>query len=65
MLTGLLVVGVHESARVNNVMVAIKLVIIVLFIAVAAPHVSTAHWVTAHNPAGDFIPPNLSPGEFG
>ena len=65
LLTGLLVVGVHESARVNNVIVAIKLVIIVLFIAVAVPHVSTAHWVTAHNPAGDFIPPNLSPGEFG
>jgi APA family basic amino acid/polyamine antiporter len=65
LLTGLLVVGVHESARINNVIVAIKLVIIVLFIAVAAPFVSTAHWVTAHNPAGAFIPPNLSPGEFG
>src|SRR6202008_70432 len=24
-----------------------------------------SHWVTAHNPNGDFIPPNLSPGEFG
>jgi APA family basic amino acid/polyamine antiporter len=65
LLTALLVVGVHESARVNNVIVAIKLVIIVLFIAAAAPHVSTAHWVTAHNPTGAFIPPNLSPGEFG
>src|SRR5579863_3835284 len=50
-LTGLLVVGVHESARVNNVIVAIKLTIIVLFIAAAAPHVSTSHWVTADNPA--------------
>ncbi|HEX4040949.1 MAG TPA: amino acid permease [Xanthobacteraceae bacterium] len=65
LLTALLVVGVHESARVNNVIVAIKLVIIVLFLAAAAPHVSTAHWVTAHNPTGAFIPPNLSPGEFG
>ncbi len=65
MMTTLLVVGVHESARVNNVIVAIKLVIIVLFIAVAAPHVSTAHWATAKNPAGDFIPPNLAPGAFG
>ena len=64
-LTGLLVLGVHESARVNNVIVAVKLAIIVLFIAAAAPFFSTAHWVTAQNPAGDFIPPNLAPGEFG
>ncbi len=65
LLTGLLVIGVHESARVNNVIVAIKLVIIVLFIAAAAPHVGTSHWVTANNPAGDFIPPGLGPGRFG
>ncbi|MGB7036321.1 MAG: amino acid permease [Xanthobacteraceae bacterium] len=64
-LTILLVIGVYESSRVNNVIVAIKLVIIVLFIAAAAPFVTTAHWVTPHNPAGDFIPPNLGPGEFG
>jgi APA family basic amino acid/polyamine antiporter len=50
---------------VNNVIVGIKLVIIVLFIGAAARFVSTTHWVTASNPAGDFIPPNLSPGEFG
>jgi APA family basic amino acid/polyamine antiporter len=63
--TALLVVGVHESARANNVIVAIKLVIIIVFIAVAAPFVSTAHWVTASNPAGHFIPPNVGPGLFG
>ncbi len=44
--------------------VAIKLVIILVFIAVAAPFVSTAHWVTAANPAGNFIPPNAGPGQF-
>jgi basic amino acid/polyamine antiporter, APA family len=65
LLTGLLVVGVHESARVNSVIVAIKLGIIVVFIAAAAPYVDTAHWVTANNPAGRFIPPNLGPGLFG
>jgi len=65
LLTALLVVGVHESARVNNVIVAVKLSIIVLFIAATAPFFTTAHWVTAHNPAGDFIPPNLGPGQFG
>jgi APA family basic amino acid/polyamine antiporter len=64
-ISALLVVGVHESARANNVIVAIKLVIIVLFIAAAAPFFSTAHWVTAGNPAGHFIPPNLGPGQFG
>ena len=64
-IAGLLVIGVHESARVNNILVAIKLVIIVIFIGAAARFVSTAHWVTAANPAGNFIPPNLGAGEFG
>jgi basic amino acid/polyamine antiporter, APA family len=63
--TALLVIGVHESARANNVIVAIKLLIIIVFIAVAAPFVSTAHWVTARNAAGHFIPPNIGPGLFG
>jgi len=63
--SALLVVGVHETARANSVIVAIKLVIIVVFIAAAAPFVTTAHWVTAGNPAGSFIPPNIGPGLFG
>jgi basic amino acid/polyamine antiporter, APA family len=64
-ISALLVIGVHESARTNNVMVAIKLVIIVLFIAATATHVGTEHWVTASNPSGSFIPPNIGPGQFG
>jgi basic amino acid/polyamine antiporter, APA family len=64
-ITTLLVVGVHESARFNNVIVAIKLAIILLFIAAAVPFVSTAHWVTASNPHGDFIPPNEAVGQYG
>jgi len=63
--SALLVIGVHETARANSVIVAIKLVIIVVFIAAAAPFVTTAHWVTAGNPAGSFIPPNIGPGLFG
>jgi len=59
------VVGVHESARVNSYIVAIKLAIIIVFIAVAAPFVSLAHWATAANPDGHFIPPNIGPGAFG
>ncbi len=65
LITILLVIGVRESARVNNVIVAIKLLIIFLFIAAAVPYVSTSHWATAHNPGGDFIPPNLGEGQFG
>jgi APA family basic amino acid/polyamine antiporter len=61
----LLVVGMRESARANAVLVAIKLVIIVVFIVAAAPFVTTAHWVTASNPDGAFIPPNAGPGQFG
>jgi APA family basic amino acid/polyamine antiporter len=61
----LLVIGVQESARVNNVIVVIKLVIVVLFLAATAPFVSTAHWVTANNPQGHFIPPSLGPDQFG
>jgi APA family basic amino acid/polyamine antiporter len=65
LMTMLLVVGVRESARINNVIVAIKLVIVLLFIVAAGRYVSMSHWVTAANPAGDFIPPKLKPGEFG
>ena len=64
-ISALLIVGVHESARANNYIVGIKLVIIVVFIVAAAPFFSTAHWVTASNPAGLFIPPNAGPGQFG
>lgn len=64
-ITALLVLGVRETARVNNVIVAIKLVIILAFIAAAAPFVSLTHWVTAGNPHGAFIPPNAGPGEYG
>jgi APA family basic amino acid/polyamine antiporter len=63
--TALVVIGVRETAWVNNLLVAIKLTIVVLFIALAAPYVSTAHWVTAGNPDGNFIPPNAGLGQFG
>jgi basic amino acid/polyamine antiporter, APA family len=63
--TALVVIGVRETAWVNNLIVAIKLTIVVLFIALAVPYVSTAHWVTAGNPDGNFIPPNAGLGQFG
>jgi len=64
-ISALLVIGVRESARANNVIVAIKLIIILVFLAAAGPFVSPAHWVTASNPDGSFIPPNTTPGQFG
>jgi APA family basic amino acid/polyamine antiporter len=64
-IAAVLVVGVNESARVNNVIVAVKLIIVLVFIVAAVPHLSTAHWVTASNPDGNFIPPNAGPGQFG
>jgi basic amino acid/polyamine antiporter, APA family len=63
--TALVVIGVRETAWVNNLIVAIKLTIVVLFIALAAPYFSTAHWMTASNPDGNFIPPNAGLGQFG
>jgi len=35
---------VRESARINSVIVVIKLIIVLLFIVAAAPFVSTGHW---------------------
>src|SRR5271163_3471450 len=64
-ISALLIVGIRESARANGVLVVIKLVIIVVFIAAAAPFVNFSHWVTAGNPDGAFIPPNAGPGQFG
>ena len=55
-LTYLCYVGVKQSARANNVMVSIKVVIIVLFILVGLKYVSTDFWTP-------YLPQNT--GEFG
>lgn len=41
----LLIVGVKSSARVNNIMVMIKLTVILMFIAIASTHFSPHNWV--------------------
>ena len=64
-ITALLSIGIRESAKFNNFIVAVKLVVIALFIICAAPAFNTANWVTSSNPAGDFIPPNAGVGIFG
>lgn len=56
LLTLLLVRGTRESARINNVMVALKLLVILAFIGFGISHVSVANWQP-------FVPPNT--GTFG
>jgi APA family basic amino acid/polyamine antiporter len=52
----LLTIGVRESARVNSVIVVIKLLVIALFLAVGVGHIHPANW-------HPFLPPNT--GKFG
>jgi APA family basic amino acid/polyamine antiporter len=55
-LTALLVFGTRESTRFNNVMVAVKLSVVALFVGFGAFAVAPAHWVP-------FLPANT--GSFG
>jgi APA family basic amino acid/polyamine antiporter len=64
-ISALLVIGIHESARFNNIIVIVKVSIIIIFIAAAVWFVNAANWVTPSNPDGAFIPPNLGPGQYG
>src|SRR4029077_5821993 len=63
--TSLLVVGIRETARFNNWIVAITLVAIALFLIFAAPAFNTANWIAPGNPEGTFIPPNAGFGPYG
>jgi APA family basic amino acid/polyamine antiporter len=64
--TALLVIGVRESANVNSAIVVVKVSIVLIFIAAGIGYISAGNWVTASNPAGSFIPPNLGAfGKFG
>jgi len=57
--TTLLVVGIKESANVNNVIVFVKVAVVLLFIVAAAHAINPANW-------HPFIPPNTgNRGEFG
>ena len=64
-ISALLVIGIHESSRVNNVIVVIKVAIILAFVAAGIAFVNTDNWVTATNPDGNFIPPNQGAGTYG
>ena len=51
LITCILMVGIQESALVNSIIVAVKLLVVVAFIIFCFPHVKTSNWVP-------FIPPN-------
>ena len=55
---GLLVLGVSESANINNAIVVIKIIVLLTFIAVGVAYVNPANWQP-------FIPENQGPGQFG
>ncbi|MFC3814111.1 amino acid permease [Lysobacter sp. GCM10012299] len=57
-LSGLCYVGITQSAAVNSVIVAIKVVVIVMFVAFAASYINPDNWVP-------FIPENEGPGKYG
>lgn len=58
-LTFMLIRGTRESARINNVMVAVKLAVVVAFIAIGVWHVDTSKWAP-------LIPENTGVfGEYG
>ena len=56
LLTTLLVIGIKESAGFNSVIVAVKVIVILLFIGFGLSYIDTSNWKP-------FIPPNV--GEFG
>ncbi len=61
----LLAIGTRESARFNDVIVVIKLLVVVAFIALGFGAVDHHNWITQGNPLGHFIPPTDGHGNFG
>ncbi|MGA2244982.1 MAG: amino acid permease [Verrucomicrobiota bacterium] len=57
-ITILLVIGIKESANFNNAIVALKLTVILTFIAVGAFYINRVNW-------HPFVPPAVDPGHFG
>jgi basic amino acid/polyamine antiporter, APA family len=57
--TGLLVIGISESAKVNNIIVVIKVGVLLLFIGIGLFHMKPENWTPFIPPAGEKF------GEFG
>src|SRR5947208_2024381 len=56
LMSAVLVIGIRESARVNSVIVILKVAIVLLVVLVSLSHIDRANWTP-------FIPPNT--GEWG
>jgi len=54
--SALLVVGIKESANVNNIIVIVKVMVVILFIVFAVSHIVPSNWTP-------FIPPNTGARE--
>ena len=54
----LLVLGVSESVKVNNIIVAIKLLVVTMFVVIGAFYIDPANW-------HPFIPEKTAPGVYG
>ena len=68
LVTGLLTIGVSESATVNNIVVAIKLTVVIAFIAIGSFFVHPAHWaplIPAQVPAPPPGTPMDMPSQIG
>jgi APA family basic amino acid/polyamine antiporter len=57
-ITVLLVLGIKESATFNNIIVAIKLIVILTFIVVGLGYMNLHNWEP-------FVPPPAGPGQYG
>jgi len=58
MITVLLVLGIKESAGFNNIIVAIKLIVIITFLAVGVAYIDPRNW-------HPFVPPSTGVDQFG
>jgi basic amino acid/polyamine antiporter, APA family len=57
-ITILLIIGISESATFNNLVVAIKIAVVLLFIAFGLAYINRENWVP-------FVPPEQGDGKFG
>lgn len=57
-ITALLILGIKESATFNNIIVAVKIAVILMFIAAGAAYIRRENW-------HPFVPPSMGPGLFG
>ncbi len=58
LMTTLLVIGIKESAKLNNIIVLVKVVVILLFIGFGISHIQASNWVP-------FVPAQTADGHYG